>query len=392
MLLYPRPTTRYLLLYPLYVLSEAAIVATDLAELLGSAIALCLLFPALEIWHGVLITAFDVLLILAFGDPLRGRPVRVFEIIIAALVIAVLICMCIIIARVDVHWADAFLGYVPSRYILKNGALYTSVGILGATVMPHSLFLGSALATQDRVAANSVEEEVEKPQMFRQRIRSAFRLAPISPPLTLNNNSLSFIKLHLYHGIADVVLSLLCFAVVINSLILILAGATLPATTHTASLFDAYDLIRTAVSPSAATIFALALLFSGQSSSLIATVAGQAVSEGFLNIRLSPMFRRLITRLLSLVPALTVAIAIGRSGIDTLLVASQVVLSIVLPFVVFPLLWLTSNRRVMSVENDEGGSVNFSNSIPITLLGAAIWLLVVTANVYVLVTLGMETA
>ncbi|PBK61558.1 natural resistance-associated macrophage protein [Armillaria solidipes] len=391
-LLYPRPTTRYLLLYPLYILSEAAIVATDLAELLGSAIALCLLFPALEIWHGVLITAFDVLLILAFGDPLRGRPVRVFEVIIAALVIAVLICMCIIIARVDVHWPDAFLGYVPSKYILKNGALYTSVGILGATIMPHSLFLGSALATQDRVAANSIEEEeVEKPQMLRQRIQSAFRLAPISPPQTLSNNSLSFIKLHLYHGIADIVLSLICFAVVINSLILILAGATLPATTHTASLFDAYDLIRTAVSPSAATLFAIALLLSGQSSSLIATVAGQAVSEGFLNIRLSPMFRRLITRLLSLVPALTVAIAIGRSGIDTLLVASQVVLSIVLPFIVFPLLWLTSNRRVMSVENDEGGSVNFSNSIPITLLGAAIWLLVVMANVYVLVTLGMET-
>ncbi|KAK0192479.1 putative transporter of the NRAMP family [Armillaria mellea] len=375
-LLHPRPITRYLLLYPLYILSETAIVATDLAELLGSAIALCLLFPALEIWHGVLITAFDVLLILAFGDPLRGRPVRVFEIIIAVLVIAVLICMCIIIARVDVHWPDAFLGYVPSKYIFKNGALYTSVGILGATVMPHSLFLGSALATQDRVA----------------RIRSAFRLAPICPPQTLSNNTLSFIKLHLYHGIADVVLSLLCFAVVINSLILILAGATLPAMTHTASLFDAYDLIRTAVSPSAATIFALALLFSGQSSSLIATVAGQAVSEGFLNIRLSPVFRRLITRLLSLVPALTVAIAIGRSGIDTLLVASQVVLSIVLPFIVFPLLWLTSNRRVMSVENDEGGSANYSNSIPITLLGGAIWLLVVAANIYVLVTLGMETA
>ncbi len=278
----------------------------------------------------MLITAFDVLLILAFGDPLRGRPVRVFEVIIAALVIAVLICMCIIIARVDVHWPDAFLGYVPSKYIFKDGALYTSVGILGATVMPHSIFLGSALATQDRVATKSVEEEEEKPVKLQQRIRSAFRMAPISPPLTLSNNSLSFIKLHLYHGIADVVLSLLCFAVVINSLILILAGATLPATAHTASLFDAYDLIRTAVSPSAATLFAIALLLSGQSSSLIATVAGQAVSEGFLNIRLSPVFRRLITRLLSLVPALTVAIAIGRSGIDTLLVASQVVLSIVL--------------------------------------------------------------
>ncbi|KAK0203868.1 natural resistance-associated macrophage protein [Desarmillaria ectypa] len=390
-LLYPRPATRYLLLYPLYILSETAIVATDLAELLGSAIALCLLFPALKIWHGVLITAFDVLIILALGDPLRGRPVRIFEVIIAALVIAVLICMCIIIARVDVHWPDAFLGYVPSKYIFKNGALYTSVGILGATVMPHSLFLGSALATQDRVMAKSVDEEEEKPEKLRQRIRSAFRMAPISPPETSNSNSLSFIRLHLYHGIADVVLSLLCFAVVINSLILILAGATLPAATDTASLFDAYDLIRTAVSPSAATLFALALLLSGQSSSLIATVAGQAVSEGFLNIRLSPVFRRLITRLLSLVPALTVAIAIGRSGIDTLLVASQVVLSIVLPFIVFPLLWFTSNKSVMSVENNDGGSVNFSNSIPITLLGAAIWLLVVVANIYVLVSLGMGT-
>ncbi|KAK0192473.1 natural resistance-associated macrophage protein [Armillaria mellea] len=375
-LLHPRPT---------------AIIATDLAELLGSAIGLCLLFPALEIWHGVLITAFDVLLILAFGDPLRGRPVRVFEVIIAALVIAVLICMCIIIARVDVHWPDAFLGYVPSKYIFKNGALYTSVGILGATVMPHSIFLGSALATQDRVAIKSVEEE-EKPMKLRQRIQSAFRMAPISPPQTLSNNSLSFIKLHLYHGIADVVLSLLCFAVVINSLILILAGATLPATSQTASLFDAYDLIRNAVSSSAATLFAISLLLSGQSSSLIATVAGQAVSEGFLNIRLSPVFRRLITRLLSLVPALTVAIAIGRSGIDTLLVASQVVLSIVLPFIVFPLLWLTSNRRVMSVKKDDGSSVNFSNSIPIALLGAAIWLLIVAANIYVLVSLGMGTS
>ncbi|SJL11396.1 uncharacterized protein ARMOST_14799 [Armillaria ostoyae] len=225
--------------------------------------------------------------------------------------------------------------------------------------------------------------------------------APITDPVrfpygadrvqTLSNNSLSFIKLHLYHDIADVVLSLLCFAVVINSLILILAGATLPATTHTASLFDAYDLIHTAVSSSAATLFAIALL-SGQSSSLIATVAGQAVSEGFLNIRLSPVFRRLITRLLSLVPALTVAIAIGRSGIDTLLVASQVVLLILLPFIAFPLLWLTSNRRVMSVKNDDGGSVNFSNSIPIALLGAAIWLLVVAANIYVLVSLGTGTA
>ncbi|KAK0447836.1 putative transporter of the NRAMP family [Desarmillaria tabescens] len=378
-MLYPRPVTRYALLYPLYILSETAIIATDLAELLGSAIALCLLFPALEIWHGVLITAFDVLLILALGDPLRGRPVRIFEVIIAVLVIAVLICMCIIIGRVNVHWGNAFLGYVPSKYILKDGALYTSVGIIGATVMPHSLFLGSALAYTG-------------PQTFKQRLWSVFRIPPMSPPQTPENNPLSFVKTHLYHGIADVVISLLCFAVVINSLILILAGATLPSATNSASLFDAYDLIRGAVSPAAATLFAVALLFSGQSSSLIATVAGQAVSEGFLNIRLSPVFRRLLTRLMSLIPALTVAVAVGRDGIDTLLVASQVVLSIVLPFIVFPLLWLTSNKRVMSVQGEDGTSVCFGNHIIATLFGAAVWLLVVAANVYVLVSLGMGTS
>ncbi|KAK0200834.1 natural resistance-associated macrophage protein [Desarmillaria ectypa] len=393
-MLYPRAVTRFALLYPLYIMSEIAIIATDLAELLGSAIALCLLFPALQIWHGVLITAFDVLLVLAMGDPLRGRPVRVFEVIIAVLVIAVLICMCIIIARVDVHWPSAFLGYVPSKYILKNGALYTSVGIIGATVMPHSLFLGSALATQDRVSdlSDSLPLDLEKPQTFRQRIRSVFRIPPMSPPQTPTNNPLSFVKTHLYHGIADVVISLLCFAVVINSLILILAGATLPSATSSASLFDAYDLIHDAVSPSAASLFAVALLFSGQSSSLIATVASQAVTEGFLNIRLSPVFRRLLTRLMSLIPALTVAIAVGKDGIDTLLVASQVVLSIVLPFIIFPLLWLTSNKRVMSVQNEDGGSVCFGNSIVATLFGAAVWLLVVVANVYVLVSLGMGTS
>ncbi|KAK0489576.1 hypothetical protein EDD18DRAFT_1189932 [Armillaria luteobubalina] len=138
--------------------------------------------------------------------------------------------------------------------------------------------------------------------------------------------SLSFIKLHLY-----VVLSLLCFTVVI-----ILAGTTLPTTILTASFFDAYDCIRITVSSSVATVFTIALLLSGKFRP-IATVARQAMSEGFLNICLSPVFKLLIPRLLSLIPVLTVAISIDRNGIDTLVVASQVVSSIVLPFIVVPL-------------------------------------------------------
>ncbi|EEB99893.1 hypothetical protein MPER_00307, partial [Moniliophthora perniciosa FA553] len=128
LLLHSRPKHtllwRWLALYPLYLLSEVAIIATDLAELLGSAIALCLLFPYLELWQGVLLTAFDVFILLALGDPLRGTPVRMFEWLIGAMVLGVFICMCIIISRVDIQWGTAFEGYLPSKYIVPNGALF----------------------------------------------------------------------------------------------------------------------------------------------------------------------------------------------------------------------------------------------------------------------------
>ncbi|KAK7034604.1 Manganese transporter smf1 [Paramarasmius palmivorus] len=473
LLLHDRPKHtslyRWLGLYPLYVLSETAIIATDLAELLGSAIALCLLFPKLELWHGVLITAFDVVLILALGDPLGGRPVKTFELVIAGLVLAVLVCMGIIIAKIDVDWGDAFEGYLPSKYIVPNGALYTSVGILGATVMPHSLFLGSALATQDRISPPLYEESepahagrpsVSSPKSvlasLRTNVVNAFRTPPPSQFTTeakthseRDNNSLAFVKGHLYHGIVDVAFSLLGFAVVINSAILILSSAVFfygdgPGahdmdSGKQAGLFDAYDLIKETIGQGAATLFAIALLAAGQSSSIIATVAGQAVSEGFLRWRTSAVVRRLLTRLLAIIPSMAVAVAIGREGIDTLLVASQVVLSVVLPFISFPLIYLTSRKDVMAVkvplsrpslgvipsatssasssssttlrakegddievakapeeipaaavqEVEDEGPMYFNNGIITICIGMIIWVVVVAANVYLLVTLVM---
>ncbi|ESK81850.1 putative transporter of the nramp family [Moniliophthora roreri MCA 2997] len=451
LLLHSRPKHtllwRWLALYPLYFLSEVAIIATDLAELLGSAIALCLLFPKLELWHGVLITAFDVIILLALGDPLRGTPVRMFEWLIGAMVLAVFICMCIIISRVDIHWGTAFQGYLPSKYIIPNGALFVSVGIIGATVMPHSLFLGSALATQDRVstahcrafpkaeASQSNSDDVESedgnsevkelttrtsliqhlktyPCRLWTWICEAFKVPPPSSYATVakrhserENNSYAFVVAHVYHGIVDVAISLLGFAVLINSFILILASAVFyygngltgeNAGKDAAGLFDAYDLIKDLVGPGAATLFAIALLAAGQSSSIIATVAGQAVSEGFLQWRVSPVVRRLLTRLLAVIPAMVVAIAIGRTGIDTLLVLSQVVLSIVLPFITLPLIYVTSSKELMSVrvpaKGEESGETtkDFSNSWFSTVIAYAIWLLVTIANIYVLATLGNE--
>ncbi|KAG7086213.1 hypothetical protein E1B28_002179 [Marasmius oreades] len=459
LLLHSRPKHtmlwRWGVLYPLYLVSEIAIIATDLAELLGSAIALCLLFPKLELWHGVLITAFDVIILLALGDPLRSRPLKLFEWFIGALVIAVFVCMCIIVSEVNIKWGHAFQGYLPSKYIIPNGALYVSVGIIGATVMPHSLFLGSALATQDRISTSShnafLKEDQFSPTMSltsnesgtitkessltlvdrlravsfqaKQYFLSSFRVPPPSTFATRatchsdrENNSLAFVNAHIYHGLVDVAVSLLGFAVVINSLILIIAGGVFYHGTVSsdgnkpAGLFEAYDLIRDLVGQGPATLFAVALLAAGQSASIIATVAGQAVSEGFLQWRVSPVIRRLLTRLLAVIPSMVVAIAMGKRGIDTLLVLSQVVLSIVLPFITLPLIYITSSKRFMSVkvpvsvsalssstngcesETENGGekTKDFSNHWVSTTIGWAIWLLVLVANVYVLTTVRKE--
>ncbi|GBE77581.1 Manganese transporter SMF1 [Sparassis crispa] len=461
LLLHDRPKHtrlwRWLVLYPLYLLSEAAIISTDLAELLGSAIALCLLFPKLPEWAGVLVTAADVLALLAFRDPLRGQPVRVFELLIAVLVFTVLICMAVIISKAGVHWGHAFDGFIPSHVLITPGGLYTSVSILGATVMPHSLYLGSALATQDRLLKSKGNDtlilaetrkcelsmtslRLWRPQLwaFVKSLREHFVVAPMQDDATTpksheerENHALAFVRAHLYHGIVDMVISLLGLAVVINTLILVLASAVFysPGSVNSnspATLFDTYDLLRDRLGKAVAILFALALLASGQSSSIVATLAGQTVSEGFIRWRMSPVARRLVTRCLGLIPSMVVASALGRAGISTLLIVSQVVLSIVLPFVAFPLIWLTSSKSIMSVkkprpdkssveipalssddapdevqlkeacveveedkEAAEEEMVDFSNGKFTICLGYSIWLLIVIANAYTIVTLAM---
>ncbi|TBU46166.1 natural resistance-associated macrophage protein [Dichomitus squalens] len=435
----PRHTLlwRWCVLYPLYALSEIAIISTDLAELLGSAMALVMLFPKLEIWAGVLITTADVLLLLAMRNPIGGQPVRAFELGIAALVFIVLICMAVIISKTQINWGDAFDGFLPSKTVFRSDGLYTSIGIIGATVMPHSLFLGSALATQDRVHSSPAENSTlgtetsvsvrnarTMAKNFVKALRITFQVKrieerPDEPKSHADwtNHPLSFIRQHLSHGIVDMVISLLGLAVVINALILILAGAVFfvngGGSTGPADLFDAYDLIRDRLGVAAATLFALALLASGQSSSIVATLAAQIVSEGFIHWTTSPVLTRLLTRCFGLIPSLVVAVAVGRPGIATLLVASQVVLSIVLPFVTLPLILLTSSKRVMTVYDNaectstssasseelsddthkesktEDLGVDFSNGKITIAIGAVIWVIIVAANVYAIVGLAM---
>ncbi|GJJ09466.1 hypothetical protein Clacol_003689 [Clathrus columnatus] len=419
---------RRLVLYPLYVLAETAIIATDLAELLGSAIALNLIFPSLPLWAGVILTSLDVLVILAISDDDKGRPARLFELIIVLLAI-----------KVDPRWGEVFMGFLPSKTLIKPSALYTSIGILGATVMPHALFLGSSLATLNRVSvapavlpSGTIQTESYSRRVVKY-VRSLFYLNGYSeqdaPDRTTrhehrNNNSYEFVSAHLKHGMVDIIMSLSVFAIPINSAsvltavllrILVLAGAVFFFNSgdsetdlgDSAGLFSVHDLIRERLGKSAALLFAFALLAAGQSASITATLTGQIVSEGFIEWKVSPFIRRLVTRLLGLIPSTLVAALIGRNGIDQLLIASQVALSIVLPFVVFPLVYLTSSHVVMTVKvpldppSPPGSStqivktpsvvpvkeVDYRNGKIMMTIGYLLFCLIVAANIYALVTL-----
>jgi len=324
----------------LWILCEIAIAACDLAEVIGSAIALNLLFN-IPIAVGVLITGFDVLLLLA----LQNRGVRVLEALVITLIATVGLCFLfeIILSRPDVP--AVLRGFVPTGNIIADREmLYIAIGILGATVMPHNLYLHSSL-----VQTRRYEETAEGK-------REAVRFAFIDSTIALS------------------------FAFFVNSAILIVAAATFHTSGHAevAEIQDAYKLLTPLLGAGASTAFALALLASGQNSTLTGTLAGQIVMEGFLNIRIRPWLRRLITRIIAIVPAAIVAMFYGESGTAKLLILSQVILSLQLSFAVVPLVAFTSSRAKMGrfVNPRWLQVVAWTTAIVIAALNA--WLLVRT--------------
>lgn len=301
-----KPTTNFIL----WVFCEIAIAACDLAEVIGSAIALNLLFGIPLTW-GIVITTIDVLIILL----LQAKGFRWIESIVGGLIFIILACFGyeIIISKPQIN---AILGgLIPQKEIITNPAmLYIGIGILGATVMPHNLYLHSSIVqTRDYTRDTKGKKE-------------AIKFATLDSTVSL----------------------LLAFF--INAAILILAAATFHTSgnQHIADINDAYKMLTPILGASMASIaFAIALLASGQNSTLTGTLAGQIVMEGFLNIRLKPWLRRLITRLIAVIPALIVTIIYGEQGTTDLLVLSQVILSMQLSFAVVPLVMFTSDKGKM---------------------------------------------
>ncbi|KAL5346759.1 NRAMP-like transporter smf-3 [Pseudogymnoascus australis] len=307
----------------LYVLAEAAIIATDIAEVIGTAIAINLLIPQIPLVAGCAISIVDVLLILVFYRPTGSlRGLRAFEFFVMALVLAVVICFCIQMSLIkDTAVGTVFRGYLPSKQLVESQAIYQACGILGATVMPHSLYLGSGIV---------------QPRLY------AYDKNPYHPSLPAIRSSLKY-------SIVELTISLLTFALFVNSAILILAGASLPGSAAEASLFDIHALLASTIAPAAGTVFALALLFSGISAGIVCTIAGQMVSEGALRWTAAPWLRRLITRSISITPSIIIAAAVGKDGLTAALNGSQVALSVALPFVSAPIIYFTCRSRYMTV-------------------------------------------
>src|SRR5882724_3935647 len=330
---YSTPTVWFL-----WMLCEIAIAACDLAEVVGSAIALKLLFGIPLVW-GCVITAADVLAVLY----LQTKGFRYIEALVIALIATIGTCFAAELFWSKPGFAGILFGFVPHAEILKNSdMLYVSIGIIGATVMPHNLYLHSSIVQTRKYEQNSSGK------------REAIKFATIDSTVAL------------------------MFALFINGAILVLAAAAFHFSGHqdVAEIQTAYTLLPKALGVTGASIlFAVALLASGQNSTLTGTLAGQVVMEGFVNIRLRPWLRRLITRLMAIIPAICVIGYFGESKTTELLLASQVVLSMQLGFAVWPLMRFTGEKSKMG---------EFVNPLWIKIFGWTITMIIIVLNVKLL--------
>ncbi len=329
--------------FALWVMAEIAIAACDLAEVIGSAIALELLFH-IPLFYGVLITGFDVLLILL----LQRWGFRYIEALVIALIgtMIVLFGVQMFLSKPE-YWLALHDLVIPSSSIMTNPAmLYIGIGILGATVMPHNLYLHSSIVQSRRYERTPAGK------------REAIHMANIDSALAL------------------------MIALFVNAAILIVAAAVFFRSGHfeVAAIQDAYKLLSPLLGVTgASTLFAIALLASGQNSSITGTLAGQVVMEGFIHIRLSPWLRRLITRSLAIIPTILVVAFMGERGTEKLLILSQVILSFQLSFAVVPLVMFTGDRKRMGEFVNARWLQALAWTTAEVIAGLNVWLLVETA-------------
>ncbi|CUM53503.1 unnamed protein product [Debaryomyces fabryi] len=352
----------------LWILAECAIIATDVAEVIGSAIALNILLK-IPLPAGVAITIVDVLFVLMAyrNDTSSTKFVKFFEYAVALLVVAVVVCFAVELSQIpgDIDTVRAiFRGYLPSLEMFRGSGMTIATSIIGSTVMIHSLFLGSGIVqprlreydvqngyvmldelidAEDEVILN--EKSESKQRRFIEDKEAAYFYNSYKP-------SYQAIEYSFKYSIIELVVTLFTFALFVNLAILIIAGSTLYDTPEAmdADLYAIHNLLSTNLAPVVGTVFMLALLFSGQSAGIVCTIAGQIVSEGHINWTVKPWLRRLITRGIAIVPCMIISLCIGKNGLDEALNISQVVISILLPPLTAPLIYFTCKKSIMKIE------------------------------------------
>lgn len=318
-----------------------------------------------------------------------------------ALVLGVVVCFCIELSFIHRHSntsvGEVFKGYLPSSAIIGGRGIYLSCGILGATVMPHSLYLGSGMVQPrlldfDTKAGNVVPDTMERSS------KSVYR------------PSLEAIRSCLNYSTAEAIIALFTFALFVNSAILIVAGASLSSTSSSENgdLFGVHELLSRTLAPAAGTVFALALLLSGTSAGIVCTIAGQILSEGALQWKIAPWLRRVATRTISIIPSTIIAASVGKQGLTAALNATQVALSVSLPFISAPLIYFTCRNKYMVVggtdatQTDEGeeelemdddlDAKKMRNHWAVSVLAVLVWLVITIMNSALLVLLALGKA
>ncbi|CAN3374166.1 hypothetical protein DIURU_003987 [Diutina rugosa] len=360
---------------PMYVFAELAIIATDLAEVVGTAIALEILF-GIPLLLGVLVTVLDVLVVLmAYHKDGSMKQTRIFEQLVSVLVLGTCVCFVAELYYCDFapgSFKEIVRGFLPldRQIFVERDALFLSCGIVGSTVMPHSLYLGSALVQPrlkdydvqhgiiDEADLATEDDDDHQPDSLPV---TASKFRSFSDGTTLTSKykpSFRAINYCLNYSYTELVLSLFIIAVFVNSAILIVAGCTLygKPDAEDADLLSIYHMLSYYISPGAGLLFAISMLFAGQSAGIVCTMSGQIISEGFINWSVKPWVRRIITRTLAIIPVVIVIGTLGREGVAKVMNSSQVVLSFILPIVSAPLIYFTCSKKYMTVIDTSAAS------------------------------------
>ena len=395
-----------------WVFAECAIVATDVAEVIGAAIALNILIKV-PLPAGVVITLVDVLFVLLAyrNDTSSTKFIKYFEYGMAAVVMAVVILFAVELSNIHADARDIFRGFVPSKQMFDKNGMTIATSIIGSTVMILSLFLGSGVvqprlreydvkhghvSLEDIYDDEGVDEKLNEKQraQLQYEKEATFFYKEYKPSYEAVMYSYKF-------SLIELAVTLVTLALFVNAAILIVSGSTLYGTEEAvnADLYTIHKLLSESLSPIVGTIFMLALLLSGQSAGIVCTISGQIVSEGHINWTVKPWIRRLTTRSISIIPALIISVCIGRNGLGVALNISQVVISILLPPLTAPLIYFTSKKSIMRLElpehmqvNEDGTQIevgseerkykNMANSWLTMIVAVIIWIFITVLNVY----------